>query len=239
MSAEAQRLSSEAVSVVIPVMDNANVIGEAIESALGQTQPPGEVLVIDDGSADGSGAVAEAFGSPVRVVRQENQGIGLARNRGIRESSGQAIALLDADDRWLPDKLERQLAALTSEIDLVFGWVAQVPEARWEQAVRDGAPRETWMPGPVASVVLVRRSTFDRIGLFGDYRAGEFIDWFARFQAGGLQSARVDDVLVLRRIHAANHGIRQQSVYAENYLAVARAALARRSRGSSDGGPTG
>lgn len=236
MSARSLDVTSDRVSVIIPVLNNAGTIGEAIGSLLGQTQPPGEVIVIDDGSSDGSGDVAAAFGAPVRVLCQETLGIGAARNHGIRESKGQAIALLDADDRWLPDKLERQLLALRPDIDIVSGWVAQVPSAGWEQAVRVGALRSTWMPGPIPSGVLIRRSAFDRVGLFGDFRAGEFIDWFARARDAGLGIARIEDVVVLRRIHDQNHGIRHPEVYAESYLAVARAALARRNGGSSGGG---
>ena len=129
------------------------------------------------------------------------------------------------------------MLALGPDIDVVSGWVAQVPNAAWEQVVRLGAPRSSWMPGPIPSGVLIRRTAFDRVGLFGDFRAGEFIDWFARARDAGLGIGRVEDVVVLRRIHDQNHGVRHPEVYAESYLAVARAALARKNGGSSGGGP--
>jgi len=100
------------VSVVIPCYNAATFLRETIDSVLSQTRPALEVIVVDDGSTDDSAAIAESYGPPVRVIRQENQGESVARNRGMDEARADWIALLDADDRWLPHKLERQLAAL-------------------------------------------------------------------------------------------------------------------------------
>lgn len=100
------------ISTVIPCYNAAPFLRETLDSVLNQTCPPIEVIVIDDGSKDGSGDIAESYGPPVRVIRQENQGESVARNRGMDEAQGDWIALLDADDRWVPHKLERQLAAL-------------------------------------------------------------------------------------------------------------------------------
>jgi len=100
------------VSVVIPCYNAAPFLQETLDSVLGQTVPPLEVIVVDDGSTDDSGAIAQSYGPPVRVIRQENRGESVARNRGIDEAQGEWVALLDADDRWLPRKLERQLAVV-------------------------------------------------------------------------------------------------------------------------------
>src|SRR5262249_59293001 len=99
---------SPTISVVIPCYNGARFLRETLASVLAQTLPPLEVLVIDDGSTDDSGAVAESFGPPVRVIRQPNQGESVARNRGIEEAKGEWVGFLDADDLWNPDKLERQ-----------------------------------------------------------------------------------------------------------------------------------
>ena len=100
-------------SVVTPCYNGARYIGETIESVLAQTYPRWEMIVVDDGSTDGSGGVvapyAEADGR-IRYVRQENAGSAAARNNGIRRARGQYIALLDADDVWSPRFLERQIA---------------------------------------------------------------------------------------------------------------------------------
>jgi glycosyltransferase involved in cell wall biosynthesis len=222
------RLRGADVSVVIPVLDNAPTLAEAVESVLGQSEPPGELVVVDDGSTDGSGEVARAFGPHVRVVTQPTAGTGRARNRGVAETSRSLLAFLDADDRWTRDRLRLQLDALRPGIDLVSGWLAQVPDDRWEAAVLDVPPREAWAAGPHADVLLVRRSAFRRVGPFGAYGAGEFIDWFARARDLGLRMETVPAVLALRRLHDQNHGIRQRAVYAQNYLAVVRAAIERR-----------
>ncbi|QDT39894.1 glycosyltransferase family 2 protein [Stratiformator vulcanicus] len=96
------------VSVIIPCFNAAPFLGEAIRSALDQSLPPVEVIVVDDGSTDDSAEIAQSFGPPVRVLRQENHGESVARNRGIDEAAGDWVALLDADDVWLPSKLRQQ-----------------------------------------------------------------------------------------------------------------------------------
>ena len=105
-------VSDSSTSVVVPAFNAACYLGEAIESCLGQTVPPSEVLVIDDGSDDDSVKIAAAFGDRVKVVSQQNGGEANARNRGLREAVGDWIAFLDADDKWHPRKLEMQLAAI-------------------------------------------------------------------------------------------------------------------------------
>jgi glycosyltransferase involved in cell wall biosynthesis len=99
------------ISVVIPCYNREAILGRAIRSALSQTVSLHEIVVIDDGSRDASAEVARSFGGIVRVISQPNAGAAAARNRGIRESSGDWIAFLDSDDEWAADKLDRQLAA--------------------------------------------------------------------------------------------------------------------------------
>jgi glycosyltransferase involved in cell wall biosynthesis len=104
------------VTVVIPCYNAAPFLRATLESVMRQTHTPFEVLVIDDGSTDQSAAIARSFGSPLRVISQTNQGESIARNRGIDEAKGDWIAFLDADDLWLPNKLERQLAAVKADV---------------------------------------------------------------------------------------------------------------------------
>ena len=83
------------ISVIIPAYNAEKYIGEAIESALNQTRPAAEIIVVDDGSTDGTAAVAEKFGSPVRLIRNpENLGVGASRNRGVQASRGEYVAYL-------------------------------------------------------------------------------------------------------------------------------------------------
>lgn len=100
------------VSVVIPCYNAAAFLRETLESVFRQTYAPKEIIVIDDGSTDGSAGVAAAFGEQVTVRRQENFGESVARNHGIAAARGEWIAFLDADDLWQPEKLERQIGAV-------------------------------------------------------------------------------------------------------------------------------
>lgn len=103
------------LSVVIPTFQRRDRLAEAIASVLSQTHHRLEVIVVDDGSTDGTGAMVRALEDPrIRYVRQENRGVAAARNRGLRECRGEFVALLDSDDTWLPWKAEAQLAILRS-----------------------------------------------------------------------------------------------------------------------------
>lgn len=98
------------ISVIIPVYNRAEKAEKAIESALGQSHPPSEVIVVDDGSSDDLGRRVKRLNDRrLRYVRQENRGVSAARNLGIQSSSSEWLALLDSDDYWLPDKLKAQV----------------------------------------------------------------------------------------------------------------------------------
>lgn len=104
----------DTVSVVIPTYNDGAFLREAVESAIRQTVPPSEIIVVDDGSTDRTADTCSEFPSLVRYVRQSNAGVTVARNRGVREASGRWIAFLDGDDVWESNKLEVQLATLHS-----------------------------------------------------------------------------------------------------------------------------
>jgi glycosyltransferase involved in cell wall biosynthesis len=101
-------------SIVIPAYNAEETLEETLRSVLAQRGVELEVIVVDDGSKDATAEVAQGFGSPVRVVRQPNMGVGAARNRGIAESRGQYVAFVDADDLWHPDKARLQVERLAA-----------------------------------------------------------------------------------------------------------------------------
>lgn len=163
------------VSVVIPVYNARDVIRATIDSVLAQTWTNYEIIVVDDGSQDGSGDIVQALGTCVRYIRQENTGVAGARNRGIEESTGEYIALLDHDDLWHPTKLEKQVAVLAQrpEVGLVITRIRHIRS--------DGTPTgdaQAYNPGdpfyrvfvkgyvPTPSSAMIRRSTFDAAGTF-------------------------------------------------------------------------
>jgi glycosyltransferase involved in cell wall biosynthesis len=102
------------ISVVIPVYNRERTIGRAIESALQQSRPPAEILVVDDGSTDGSAEAIAAYGSHVRYVHQPNAGASVARNYGVGRAVAPWVAFLDSDDHWLEDHLATMAEAISA-----------------------------------------------------------------------------------------------------------------------------
>jgi glycosyltransferase involved in cell wall biosynthesis len=218
------------VDVVIPAFDAADHLREAVASVRAQTHAVARVIVVDDGSSDATAQIAAELGAPVELVRMPvNRGAAAARNAGIAASSAPLVAFLDADDRWLPDKLARQCAALAADATLAFALCGIAPfmspgldaAQRARIAVAE-APRDGWH----ASALVVRRAVLARVGGFAeDLRFGEVIDWFSR--ARELPHVIVDAVGVERRLHARNT-TRLAQVTGHDYLEAARRHLARR-----------
>ena len=106
------------LSVIIPTHNRVGLLPRALTSIHAQTLPPAEIIVVDDGSTDGTERLMQSEFPGVGYLRQENRGVAAARNRGIREARGEWLAFLDSDDEWLPQKLERQLGALAKNPEL-------------------------------------------------------------------------------------------------------------------------
>lgn len=222
------------VSVVIPVFNGERFLAEALRSVLDQNPPPDEIIVVDDGSTDGSAALAAQF-TRVLVFQQPNCGAGAALNLGIRHARGDLLAFLDADDRWLPGKLAAQSAVLNADatVDMVFGHVRQFRYVEGEgETVLNSEPQV----GIVRCAMLIRRAAFDRAGAFSeDPGLPEFIEWYVRAQAVGLRAVVLPEVVYERRIHAHNSGGgRSQEALRQSYLRVLRQSLARRRAEQAD-----
>ena len=110
------------VSVIIPTFNRAYVIARALESVLAQSYANIEIVVIDDGSTDATGAVLQQYGNRVRYFYQENAGVGAARNLGISNARGEFIAFLDSDDAWQQWKIEAQIAGFTAQPQVGLIW---------------------------------------------------------------------------------------------------------------------
>jgi glycosyltransferase involved in cell wall biosynthesis len=212
------------------VYNGARYLGEAIESALAQSYPHIEILIVDDGSTDASGAVALGYGDRVRYVRQDNAGPPAARNRGIRDARGEYIAFLDSDDLWHQEKIERQLAPLERRPELdgclchaKMFWIDELAEegARFQSHPRSQAP------GYGSSTMVVRRALFERIGEFDpSLRFGDLVDWFLRAERSGTVFEMLPDVLAYRRMHHTN--LSRQARGREAYLDIVKGALDRK-----------
>jgi hypothetical protein len=196
------------ISVVIPTYNCAHLLGDAIESVRIQDWGELEIVVVDDGSTDGTVALLSSLGGPdLVVVKQENCGPAAARNAGIRRASGDWIAFLDADDLWLPGKLRGQVNALCARPNAAFSFtdalVRNSSGAETVVAVPDGDGDILWhlLAGPRFGVgsVLIRRDRLDRIGLFDPaLRMGEDWDMWLRL-AASYEGCGVRSVLVVYR----------------------------------------
>jgi glycosyltransferase involved in cell wall biosynthesis len=227
--------SRETVSMVMPVYNGERHLEAALTSLLAQTEPPAEIIVVDDGSTDASAQVAARFGAPVRVVPTAHAGIAPARNVGVRATRGEIVGFLDADDLWTPEALHHLRARLSADpgLDVVFGHVRQFlsPELEPAEAMRLFVP-DGLEPGYLVGGGLIRRRALERVGPFReDVQTGEFIDWMARARELDLSESLVEDQVLWRRVHGSNHG-RSHSARTD-YARILKAALDRRRTSSS------
>ncbi|HYC53548.1 MAG TPA: glycosyltransferase family A protein [Candidatus Binatia bacterium] len=219
------------VSCIIPAFNAERYLAAAIRSVLEQTRPPHEVVVVDDGSTDGTAEVAQRHGYPVRLLRQANAGPAAARNRGIRESRGDILAFLDADDLWEPDKLAAQLHRMHErpELDFCVTMLRNfVSEELEDRRVRDPRLLEP-IAGFSLTTMMVRRSSLDRIGLFDEALGhSDDTEWVIRAQDSGAVHELLPQVLARRRLHDSNLSQTQGPGSREEYLRLVKAMLDRR-----------
>jgi glycosyltransferase involved in cell wall biosynthesis len=197
------------ISLIIPAYNAGRYLREAIDSALNQTIVPRQVIVVDDGSTDDTLQIARSYDGAVTAIPQLNQGSAIARNRGLADADQPMITFLDADDRLMPNKLERQLQLLSDRSDAMLClcrvcdfWSPDMPKtacfsANLTPQFRPGQPT-TW---------LARREVFQRVGTFStspNFRFSEGSELYSRIESAGLGVIRTDEMMVERRLHASN-----------------------------------
>lgn len=231
------------VSVIVPAYNAERYIGDAVDSILGQDYPHKEVIVVDDGSTDGTVARLHEYGDRIRLLHQPNSGAAAARNRGLAAARGEYLAFLDSDDIWLPGKLTAQVEHLLrhSHVDMVYG--------QWDtwRAERDGtflAPALAAELGPFdpdappalvpegsgwlyhrlltdflvwTSVVMLRRRLADRVGPFDErFVRGQDFDYWLR-ASRHTEIHMLDRPMALYRLHrrSATYGCPQRNYAVE------------------------
>jgi glycosyltransferase involved in cell wall biosynthesis len=219
------------VSVIVPVFNGEKYIFAAIDSIMGQTYHPLEILVINDGSTDETEKRLSAFGSAVQIFEQPNQGPPSALNKGLSHAAGRFIAFLDADDLWSPQKLSIQVDYLETHpnVPMVFSFLRQfispeLDEKSKQTLICPGVPE----PGYVRIALLSRRQVFEQVGIFNPtLRVGEFVDWYMRAKDAGLEAHMLPDVLAMRRLHKT-HSNSITSKANKGYVYALKAGLDRR-----------
>ena len=228
---------SPLISVVIPVYNGERYLAHAIESIVAQSCQSIEVIVVDDGSTDHTKEVLARFGDKVQYLFQQRAGQAAARNVGIKFSKGNFLAFLDADDLWVEGKLDLQLAAFQANphLDAVLSYVQQFICPQIDQTIgsRIHCPSEK-MAGYLPGTMLIKRKAFLLSGGFDpSYRTGEFIDWYVNAKEQGLKDLMLPEVLLRRRLHGNNLGIRERDTR-EDYLLIAKALLDRKRKKGQD-----
>ena len=220
------------VSVIVPVYNAEQYLGDALDSVTAQNYPAIEIIAVDDGSSDRSADILNSGRYPVRYVRQENSGPAAARNVGLGISSGDIIAFIDADDIWPTHKLSLQLSYLRENpgVDITLGKIQYIGDlSERERNIRFESAGQITQNVNLGSG-LSRREVFDTVGRFDETLIHyEDHDWFLRARELSTKIFIMDEVTLLYRRHAAS--LSQAHPPAENAFAqVFKKSLDRRRR---------
>ena len=225
--------SGALISCIVPVFNGERFLKEALDNIFKQSYRPLEVIVVDDGSSDGTKAIATSYGDKVRYLWQTNAGPWVARNLGIRSTNGEFVAFLDADDLWHSEKLARHMAQFQERPELDVSvcmiqnfWVPELLEE--ERKFRDDR-RSKPIPGYSCPGIVVRRSQFKNVGFFDkDLRHAAATDWFLRASRKGTVVELLPETLVFRRIHQLNRSRVHASNSRDEYLELLQTHLKER-----------
>jgi glycosyltransferase involved in cell wall biosynthesis len=232
--------NSPVATCIIAVCNGEAYLHEAIDSLLAQSYPHVEIVVVDDGSTDGTPEVIARYGNRIRSLRQENLGVSTARNRGVAISTGQYLCFLDADDIYEPRKMALQAAALEGDpsLDLCdcfssFFWTPEMPIEQREKDLRHDDP--FWQNSLAAHISswFFRRALWDRVGGFApQLRYAEDQDWLSRARDLPIRRHTLPDVLSFRRMHTSNVTLRHRAVQDSDMADMLKSHLLRvRARG--------
>ena len=218
------------VSVVMSIYNRAEYVDEAVRSVLADVSAAHELVVVDDGSTDGAGAIASAYADRVVFLRQEHQGCAAAWNLGVQHARGHYVTFCDSDDVWMPVHTGPLLAVLEAQpdVDAVIAATTEFVSPELDPAsLVNRAPYDVTR-GPVGGAMLFRRAAFDAVGPFdAQLLQGFWFDWYRRFVDAGARTAAVDDVVLRRRIHNQNSSIVQSEMLGE-YARALHSSIVRR-----------
>jgi glycosyltransferase involved in cell wall biosynthesis len=217
------------ISVIVPAFNAKATLAETLASIAAQSLQPLEVIVVDDGSIDGTAAVARSSGM-ARVISQANGGVAVAFNTGVAAAQGDYVTFLDADDLWTDEALEAQAIALRNHpaATAIVGQFEEFicPSLSAPEAARfQPRPRQT---GWIAGATLLSRRALVENGPFNTaLRLGVWIDWFGRARKTNLHVITHHDLVLRRRLHPGSLSTNAAGMR-QDLLKIARAAVERR-----------
>ena len=215
-------------SVIIPVYNGSQYLATTLESVLAQTYPLHEIIVIDDGSTNSSPDILRSYGERLRVTRQDNQGVAVARNVGLLQVTGDVINFIDQDDLWPAGRTAALVNALQSNPDaLVAAGQVEIlyersrpPESSGQ--FRNGLARILW------GSLCIRKQVFDLLGpLHTGLGYADDVDFMMRRREANIKTVYVDDVTLQYRLHEGNTSF-NRSVTNAHLMAALRESLQRR-----------
>jgi len=201
-----KKLNNPKISVIIPVYNGEIFLEDTIKSVLNQNYDNWECIVVDDGSIDGSAAIAKKY-EQIIYLYQEHKNVAAARNLGIQKASGEYLAFLDADDIWDTNKLETQINYMEENPDIDYSitkhslflteGLKDIPQ--W---VRTNHLQEETL-AYIPSSLIVRKSAFEIVGYFDEsYKISDDSDWFLRARDAGIKLGIIDKNLLYKRVHS-------------------------------------
>ncbi len=232
--------------MIIPTYNRRDLLPRAIDSVLAQTRSIDEIIVVDDGSTDGTADMLQArYGERVKHVWQSNAGVSAARNHGLRLARGRYLALLDSDDEWLPEKTALQVAFLESrpdfgmvvcDVERIDGDYRHIDVFHRRDVIREDGWALRWLlhnPALIPASVMLRRQVVDQLGGFDEtLRTAEDLEFHLRV-ARHWPIGVVEQALV--RAMRGHEGLSAASSTYDDYVRVVEAAVAS-ARGSLDDG---
>ncbi len=221
-----QRVPLLSIAAIIPTYNYAHGIKQAIASVLNQTLSPVEIIVVDDGSTDGTRNVLDTHGSRINYLYQQNRGASAARNLGVRATNCEWVAFLDHDDEWYPTKLAWQAASVVeSGAEFCYTGYERFANGRFQETIDPPDPGQLFpeirfqnVLGP-SSMFLVRRSTFDSLGGFDERLGASCEDWeFAVRLARTSRSVKVKQTLMRYNYHSSNASFKYRNLLQKELL---------------------
>lgn len=230
---------SARVSCLLSVLNGETYLAEAIDSMLAEQGPHDEIIVIDDGSTDGTPEVLKRYAGRIKVITQPNAGMATAYNRALEQATGRYVAFNDADDLWQPGRIARMCAVLDAEpaTDLVFGMSLQFVSPELADAdKRRVAPPVALLRGEIFPCMMMRRTAYERVGRFDETMRVTFgYSWIAQAKAMNLGQVMLAETVSRRRLHPNNWSrLNRDQLNAESLKAM-REQILRRRRAASEG----